>query len=204
MTIYYTYIPEDLLTPDILQQFNVVGSYSYDFILSESILFDRQGNEQRVKQKWITFRVCESFIPFDEVLLDEIRSVFNNKVAEDNQIPDSFPMHFEGNKDLLEWFHENNNGEQMENAELIYKVERDIAFGRKLKIQFLAEQKDKDLTLEQDLQIYQSFSTIISMLDIGAINRAQELWVSVPVDGELMTIERKQFYSDLLTQYLGV
>lgn len=83
------------------------------------------------------------------------------------------------------------------------KVERDMAFGRKLKIMFLSEQKEMDLTLAEDAVIYQQFNPMLQWLDIGAINRVQEMWAAVPVDGVIITAERKAMYTNLLSEYLG-
>jgi hypothetical protein len=83
------------------------------------------------------------------------------------------------------------------------KVMKDRAFGQKLLNEFLAENKTIDLTLEQDLQIFQSLSPLVSMLTIGAINRAAELWDQVPADGVIITQARKDKYTNMLMEYLG-
>jgi hypothetical protein len=81
------------------------------------------------------------------------------------------------------------------------QVLKDRAFGQLIMNQFLAENKNMDMTLTQDLELLNAFNPIKQMLEVGAINRAYELWQMV-TPGELVSQERWNKYNTLLSNYV--
>lgn len=85
----------------------------------------------------------------------------------------------------------------------LLKVIKDKNFGREMLNEFLSENKNMPMTLEQDLQLLNDFSPIKSMLEIGAINRAFELWSQIIPDGIVISQDRYDKYIEKLTAYLS-
>lgn len=85
----------------------------------------------------------------------------------------------------------------------LLKVIKDKNFGREMLNEFLSENKNMPMTLEQDLALLNQFSPIKGMLEIGAINRAYELWTQIIPDGIVISQDRYDKYLIKLTAYLS-
>lgn len=63
----YGIIPVELITPTIALLFDVVTSgFDFDKVLESTNVTDKQGQEQQVKTKWITFKIVE-FVEGDTI-----------------------------------------------------------------------------------------------------------------------------------------
>lgn len=79
---------------------------------------------------------------------------------------------------------------------------RDMDFGKNLVLDYLAENKQMNLSTADSVGQLQKLSAIKMLLESGAIGAAFELLQGVPVDGIFTQGRKEKFLSDL-KKYLG-
>lgn len=83
------------------------------------------------------------------------------------------------------------------------QVLKDRAFGQVILNEFLAENKNTELTLDQDIETMAALMPLKNFLDIGGINRAWEL-LQTDMFKAALPKERWIKYNALMSDYLGL